>query len=72
MIFKEDKIQKERRSNDPLHACIVCVAYKQRTEEEGQNKTFSTVASHVVTHRTTSTARLILTSEIGRDRVFYE
>ena len=29
-------------------------------------------ASHVVTHRTTSLARIILTSEIGRDRVYYD
>ena len=37
-----------------------------------QSKTFSTRASHVVTHRTTSLARIILTSEIGRDRVYYD
>ena len=35
-------------------------------------KTFSTRASHVVTHRTTGLARIILTSEIGRDRVHYD
>ena len=37
----------------------------------GQKDTISTRASHVVTHRTTSRARTILTSEIGRDRVLY-
>ena len=36
-----------------------------------QKDTISTRASHVVTHRTTSRARTILTSEIGRDRVLY-
>ena len=35
-------------------------------------QTFSTRASHVVTHRTTGLARIILTSEIGRDRVHYD
>ncbi len=45
---------------------------ENENKNKKQSKTFSTRASHVVTHRTTSLARIILTSEIGRDRVFYD
>jgi hypothetical protein len=38
---------------------------------KGQKETFSTKASHVVTHRTTGLARTSLTSEIERDRVHF-
>jgi hypothetical protein len=41
---------------------------KKRKKERG---TFSTKASHVVTHRTTGLARTSLTSEIERDRVHF-
>ena len=58
----------KRKAKNKLYFFLVQIKEEMRTKY----KTFSTRASHVVTHRTTGLARIILTSEIGRDRVYYD
>jgi hypothetical protein len=53
---------------------IRCKWYCSSANGQGakiSKETFSTKASHVVTHRTTGLARTSLTSEIERDRVHF-
>ena len=46
-----------------------CANLSRSLIQRKKNGTNVTEASHVVTHRTTDSARCSLTSEIGRDRV---